>query len=229
MANQDPVMTDVQKTSSPALPTIHSVEPLSSTKQDNYAPSANPSLTTENICLWDNRETMDFLERMQVSEDDVVTIGVHKWGCYDGPPDELGFDGISMLQLEREHIMDDNKTLKLEDPQRMWEVIRATQNFARRNDQIVAERQAARENGSSQNREAPESQNSGEKSDLPDSDPIVAPTSRNSRGKRPMYEVSDDEDVDDEKSVDMDLDPGDYPETALSDFDISEESDLYDE
>jgi hypothetical protein len=220
MASQDSVMADVQQTPFPSLPTIHSTQPLSSTNPETYVPPRNPSLTTENICLWDDRETMDFLERMQINEDDVVSIGIHKWGCFDGPPDKLGFDGKSMLQLEREHILDD-ETLKLEDAQRMWNVIRQTQNFARRNDRIIADRLAAEEN---------ERRDHGAgNSDFPDSDPILAPMSRKARGKRPMYEVSDDEDFDGDDSMNLDLE-SEGKSSSLSDVGMSEESDdIYDE
>jgi hypothetical protein len=206
-------MTDVLQTPSPVLPTKATEQPLSSFQPTTYIPPTNPSLTTEKICLWNSPETMEFLVRMQISEDDVVRIGAHKWPCYDGPPDDLGFEGKTMLQLDREHIMDD-ETLHLEDPKKMWDVIRQTQEFAKRNDWVLAERWAK---VSPEGEENETSRTRGKTKNIEESDPTISYMSRKSSGKGLVYQASDDEDLSESKNIDMDLEL-DEEESELSDL-----------
>ncbi|EPE27382.1 hypothetical protein GLAREA_03297 [Glarea lozoyensis ATCC 20868] len=160
-----------------ALPS-HSSSPLSRP----YSPPPRPSLTTETISHWDKLKAMEFLTRMQVPEDDVITMGKHTWPSGNGQP-EMEFDGRTLLQLDREHVLDD-KTILLEEPGRMWDVIRQAQNWAWRNDEVLERR--AGEVGSVSGRPIEV---------VEDDDPVIFKTGRNGRGKRPVYEFRDDEGV----------------------------------
>ncbi|EHL00340.1 hypothetical protein M7I_3838 [Glarea lozoyensis 74030] len=126
--------------------------------------------------------SMEFLTRMQVPEDDVITMGKHTWPSGNGQP-EMEFDGRTLLQLDREHVLDD-KTILLEEPGRMWDVIRQAQNWAWRNDEVLERR--AGEVGSVSGRPIEV---------VEDDDPVIFKTGRNGRGKRPVYEFRDDEGV----------------------------------
>jgi hypothetical protein len=149
----------------------------SSPPSPSYSPPPSPGLTTEKIRLWDKTKAMEFLKRMEVPQDDVISISVQTWPTHNGQP-EMEFDGKTLLQLDREHVLDD-MTLLLEEPMRMWDVIRQAQDWAWRNDGILERRAGEVESMSARPIEVVE-----------DGDPVIIKTGR----KRPVYQVRDDED-----------------------------------